>query len=429
MIFKTETDYFMSRTPLFLLTTIYILLIVQFAFSRQIMVTSGSNLSKIQDAVFSAQTGDTIQVKAGIYNEANIVIDRPLVLLAETGTVIDGRFRGHILDIRSNNVIIKGFTLINVKQSYTKEFAAIHTYKSNHFIIENNKLHKSFFGILVENSKFGVIRNNTIIGEAVKEENSGNGIHCWHSARLQIVGNHIERMRDGIYFEFVKHSLIEGNVSLHNVRYGLHFMFSNDNRYVGNTFENHGAGVAVMFSNRITMYKNVFKLNWGSASYGLLLKEIYDADIKENVFFKNTIGVNADGANRINFTANTFTNNGWAIRFLGACYGNRIINNNFMHNALDISYKGKMNGNIFDRNFWSEYSGYDLNKDNIGDVPYRPVKLFSYVVNKTPETIILLRSLFVDIINFSEKVSPIITPDNLKDNRPRMKPLESNDRS
>ena len=91
---------------------------------------------------------------------------------------------------------------------------------------------------------------------------------------------------------------------------------------------------------------------------------------------------------------------------------------------MDISYKGKINGNIFDKNYWSEYTGYDLDKDNIGDVPYRPVKLFSYVVNKTPETIILLRSIFVDIINFSEKVSPIMTPDNLKDNQPMMKPIK-----
>jgi len=55
-------------------------------------------------------------------------------------------------------------------------------------------------------------------------------------------------------------------------------------------------------------------------------------------------------------------------------------------------------------------------------VPYRPVKLFSYIVNRTPETIILLRSLFMDIIDFSEKVSPAFTPDNLVDAKPLMKP-------
>ena len=79
-----------------------------------------------------------------------------------------------------------------------------------------------------------------------------------------------------------------------------------------------------------------------------------------------------------------------------------------------------MNGNRFHNNYWSDYTGYDLDKDGIGDVPYRPVKLFSYIVNKTPETIVLLRSLFVDIINFSEKISPVFTPDDLMDNAPSM---------
>ena len=76
---------------------------------------------------------------------------------------------------------------------------------------------------------------------------------------------------------------------------------------------------------------------------------------------------------------------------------------------------------MFKGNFWSSYTGYDLDKDGVGDVPYRPVKLFSYVVNRTPETIVLLRSLFMDIIDFSERVSPVFTPDNLKDAQPLMK--------
>ncbi len=179
-----------------------------------------------------------------------------------------------------------------------------------------------------------------------------------------------------------------------------------------------------MFSKRIFMRNNIFKLNWGTASYGLLLKEIYDADIFNNQFIQNTIGVNAEGSNRINFENNNFINNGWAIKFMGACYGSRLVRNNFMNNAFDIAYTGNINGNIFDKNYWSEYSGYDLDKDNIGDVPFRPVKLFSYIVNQTPETIVLLRSLFVDIINFSEKVSPVFTPDNLKDNNPLMTPVQ-----
>lgn len=83
-----------------------------------------------------------------------------------------------------------------------------------------------------------------------------------------------------------------------------------------------------------------------------------------------------------------------------------------------------MKNNTFNENFWSGYTGYDLDKDSFGDIPYRPVKLFSYIVNRTPNTIILMRSLFVDIIDFSESVSPAFTPDNLKDERPLMKQVK-----
>ncbi|MGI9550479.1 MAG: nitrous oxide reductase family maturation protein NosD, partial [Aurantibacter sp.] len=128
-----------------------------------------------------------------------------------------------------------------------------------------------------------------------------------------------------------------------------------------------------------------------------------------------------EGSNRIEYKNNDFINNGWALKVRGACYTNTFTGNNFKYNSFDISYNSKLNDNLFDQNYWSSYTGYDLDRDGIGDVPYRPVKLFSYIVNRTPETIVLLRSLFMDIIDFSEKVSPVFTPDNLLDTNPLMK--------
>ena len=198
-------------------------------------------------------------------------------------------------------------------------------------------------------------------------------------------------------------------------------MFSDNDVYQDNTFENNGAGVAVMFSKKIKMLRNVFKENWGTASYGLLLKEINDAEIEKNTFELNTIGINIEGSNRISYKNNTFKNNGWAIKVRGACYGNKFLKNNFLYNSFDISYNTKVNDNVFENNYWTSYTGYDLDKNGIGDIPYRPVKLFSYIVNRTPETIVLLRSLFISMIDFSEKVSPVFTPDNLMDKNPSMK--------
>jgi nitrous oxidase accessory protein len=169
------------------------------------------------------------------------------------------------------------------------------------------------------------------------------------------------------------------------------------------------------------MRDNVFRKNWGTASFGMLLKEINDAEIVGNTFEENTVGINIEGSNRIDYRNNNFVKNGWAIKVRGACYTNNFVSNNFLYNSFDISYNSKLNDNVFDRNFWSNYSGYDLDKNGIGDVPHRPVKLFSYIVNRTPETIVLLRSLFMDIIDFSEKVSPVFTPDKLLDANPLMR--------
>jgi len=290
-------------------------------------------------------------------------------------------------------------------------------------LIQNLVLEKLFFGIYIEKSRDGKVFHNKIIGEAVEEYNSGNGIQLWYSKNVLIEHNFVQHVRDGIYLEFSNFCTIKNNVSALNVRYGLHFMFSNDDLYEDNTFENNGAGVAVMFSRRIKMFNNSFKENWGTASYGLLLKEINDAEIKGNTFEDNTIGINVEGSNRINYTHNTFENNGWAIKVKGACYTNSFTENNFLYNSFDIAYNSKVNDNEFDKNYWSSYTGYDLDKNGIGDIPYRPVKLFSYIVNRTPETIILLRSMFIDIIDFSEKVSPVFTPDDLLDNNPQIKKL------
>ena len=192
----------------------------------------------------------------------------------------------------------------------------------------------------------------------------------------------------------------------------------------GDLLPRNGAGVAVMFSKWIRMCDNLFVENWGTASYGLLLKEIYDGEVLRNKFDKNTIAVYVDGSSRVNYSENIFRQNGWAIKVSGGCYANHFRSNNFIANSFGISYNSKLNDNTFHGNYWSDYSGYDLDKDGIGDVPYRPVKLFSYIANKTPEAIVLMRSLFVDIINFSEKVSPVFTPDALIDNSPSMLPFK-----
>jgi nitrous oxidase accessory protein len=250
------------------------------------------------------------------------------------------------------------------------------------------------------------------------EISSGNAIHAWYCDSLLIEGNTVINHRDGIYLEFVDNSRILDNHSRNNLRYGLHFMFSDNDEYIGNHFESNGAGVAVMFSKHILMDRNTFSTNWGTASYGLLLKEITDGDVTNNTFIENTIGIFGESASRLNISDNDFIRNGWALRIFGSCVDDEFRRNNFISNTFDLTTNTSRNNNIYSGNYWSEYRGYDLDRDGIGDVPHRPIKLFSYVISTVPVSIVLLRSLFVDMINFAESVTPIFSPVSLLDEKP-----------
>lgn len=404
-----------------------ILSLILFAstWAEQIEVSPSGPITTIKEALELAKDGDTIVVNAGTYKENSLRLERSVKLKGVGDPVIDGELVGTILSISADDVTIEGLTFINVGRSYTTDHAAIYISRSENFLITNNTLSNVFFGLRVERGKSGTISHNKISGEAKEEANAGNGVHLWRSRDISIHDNVLSGLRDGIYLEFVDNSDITRNKSIDNLRYGLHFMFSNNDIYSQNTFQNNGAGVAVMFSKFIEMRENHFTHNWGTSSYGLLLKEIYDAEVIDNLFEQNSIAIQVDGSTRINYVGNRLLRNGWAVKISGGCYTNKFHQNSFEHNTFDLSYNNQLHDNSFDGNYWSDYTGYDLDGDGIGDVPYRPVKLFSYIVNKTPETLVLLRSLFVDMINFSEKVSPIFTPDNLLDNAPLMKAATS----
>jgi nitrous oxidase accessory protein len=392
--------------------------------AAQIEVCSTCPTKTIKEGIRLASPHDSIIVLAGIYAENDILIDKPLSLIGIDFPEIDGQLKSGVITIAADSVRFEGFVIKNVATSYVEDYAGLRVTKSRDFSIVNNRLLNTFFGIMIEASNHGLIQGNELLGAAVDQINSGNGIHLWHCNNISILNNHVNKHRDGIYFEFVDDSEIRGNHSDENLRYGLHFMLSYCDVYVGNVFEKNGAGVAVMFSKFIYMYDNMFKDNWGQSSYGLLLKEIYDGELIGNVFERNTIAINAEGSNRIIITNNKFIRNGWGIRVLGACFDNVISENNFLYNSFDVAYSGHMNDNSFDGNYWSDYTGYDLDRDGVGDVPFRPVKLFTYVVNQVPESIIMIRSLFVYLIDFSEKVSPVFTPDNLVDSKPQMFPFK-----
>jgi nitrous oxidase accessory protein len=403
------------------LLIILTILIFQKTSANIIYVGAKHQLKKIKMALEMAIPGDTILVDKGIYREGNLIVNRAITMIGSGIPVLDGEGKYEILSIRANNVTVSGFRLIHSGISSIEDISGIKIYASKNVTIENNILEDCFFGIYIQGGVNETIKNNKLVAVEKEEQQSGNGIHCWKSDSLKIIGNNIRGHRDGIYFEFVTNSVIWCNTSVANIRYGLHFMFSNDDMYVNNIFKNNGSGVSVMFSKRIKMFSNHFEENWGDASHGILLKEISDGYMQGNYFSRNTSAIYMEGANRIYMTRNSFENNGWALKIQASCIDVELVKNNFIGNTFDVSTNGTLVQNRFVNNYWDKYEGYDLNKDKIGDIPYRPVSMYSMIVEKNPPAMILFRSFITSLLDKTEKIIPSLTPENLKDTAPLMK--------
>lgn len=393
-------------------------------YSNTIYIGNTKQINSIKKAVQIANNGDTLMVLKGHYNEGNISITKSIYLIGINYPTIDGNHKSEIISIKADNVVIDGFKIINSGISSIEDIAGIKVYNKSNITIKNNILIETFFGIYIQNSVKCIIQNNKLFASAKQEQRSGNGIHCWKSDSLKIVGNTIKGHRDGIYFEFVSNTTIWRNQSENNLRYGLHFMFSNQNSYYTNTFKNNGAGVAVMFSRKINMLNNYFEDNWGDGAYGLLLKELSDCFIAKNQFKRNTVGIFMEGTSRAQILKNKFMNNGWAMKIQASCMEVNVTHNNFKNNSFDVGTNGNLVLNEFKHNYWDKYEGYDINKDKIGDVPYRPVSMYAMIIENNPPAMILFRSLITTLLDKTEKIIPSLTPINLVDNAPFMKPIK-----
>jgi len=393
-------------------------------FGRTWYISPQGPLTTIKQALEMAASGDTVLVRQGTYREKGLIIVKPVCLKGLNAPILDGENKYEIISVHASRVTIEGFRLINSGWSGWNDIAAIKICAQRDVTIKNNRLEHTFFGILYQNAVRGLITGNTLLSDAGNEIQSGNGIHCWHCDSMRIEHNEISGHRDGIYFEFVTHSIILGNHSFDNVRYGLHFMFSHEDSYIDNIFRHNAAGVSVMFSHGVTMLGNTFTENGGGGAYGILMKEITDSYVHGNSFLNNTIGIYMEGTTRVKVIGNRFNANGYALKIQASCSSDTITRNNFSGNTFDVATNGSLVLNNFDGNYWDKYEGYDLNRDGIGDVPYHPVSLYSMIAEKNPAVMMLFHSFIVTLLDRTEKIMPGITPENLKDDRPFIKQIK-----
>ncbi|MEX2436436.1 MAG: nitrous oxide reductase family maturation protein NosD [Balneolaceae bacterium] len=395
-----------------------------FAQNKTLTVSNDGEITSLRQAVDIAVPGDTIRLTPGVYAVNKLIINKPLTIRGTEGVIIDLESKGFGLVINGENITLKDFEIRNSGFGFMEDFAAVLIEESQNINVENLKVTDNFFGIYVAKSEDVTLSKNIIESNATRQTTSGNGVHVWYSKNIEIHQNRISGQRDGIYIEFVENSRITGNSVEGNIRYGLHFMYSDGCDYIGNVFKDNISGVAVMYSGNVVMTHNRFEQNWGSNRYGLLLKEIKDSRIQFNVFEKNTVAVYAEASNRILIESNEFIENGTALRMMANGVDNRILANNFVGNAFEVTTNSRQNPNHYRGNYWSQYDGYDLDRDGTGDVPHRPVRLFSILVEKHPESLVLLRSMMAGMLDTIEQVMPVLTPENLVDESPKMNRIQ-----
>lgn len=381
-----------------------------------------ADFATISEAVNAAPSGSTIFVKAGTYKE-NLVIDKSLKLSAAKNTVIDGKGRGHVVKITGNNVTFRGFTLTGSGKNLSKEDAGIYV-SSNHNLIINNKLIKNTFGIYLAGGHHNRVENNLVLGnEKINEEKRGNGIHLWNSEYNTLKGNTVQNTRDGLYFSFANHNQIINN-KLIGQRYGVHYMYSNENTLKNNEVKKNHVGVVLMFSHNNQIVKNVSSYN---KTHGIVFKDFDDNVIEGNVLRYNQRGMFIYNSQRNKISKNLIEKNKQGVHIAAGSQDNQFWQNNFIQNTQQVYFPDRMrnnwdNGSV--GNYWSDYTGVDLDGNNIGEFPHWPEQLVEELVAKAPLIKLLYSSPILQTLQKVEKSFPVLRPNSTVDNFPLMAPTD-----
>ncbi|HEX8984372.1 MAG TPA: nitrous oxide reductase family maturation protein NosD [Bryobacteraceae bacterium] len=388
------------------------------------MSTAGP-LQSIREAVAQAAPGDTIRVAPGTY-QGNVTLDRQVVLEGAGKPVIRGDGNGSVITVLANRCVIRGFIVEHSGPMLVDEDSGI-LLKSSGNIVAGNELRDVLFGVYFFHADGNTVSGNLLRGRASLESGErGSGIHIWNSSGNTILRNVISDMRDGMYLQNAYQSFISGN-RVHHLRYGLHYMFSDDNRFEDNDFYDNVAGAAIMYSRRIEFRRNSFVHNRGFSSFGILFQDSHDCVAEDNTISDNAAGIFMETLTDTVFRRNTIAGNDIAVQTFSSAERDTFTRNNFVHNLSPFQLIGKVTDIRWSErgagNYWSGYDGYDLNGDGIGDVPYRIQNLFEQLEANYPRLRIYLFSPASQALAAAERSFPVLESPRTFDPAPLMRPL------
>jgi nitrous oxidase accessory protein len=375
-----------------------------------------------------ASAGDTILLAKGDYH-TTLEIDVPIVLLGEGLPRIRGGYSGHVVRVTASNVIIDGLRVSEAGTRLAADLACI-LIEADSVTVRNCHVDQSLHGIYVKGGNYSEIHHNRIEGRLdLKQPDRGNGIHLWNSRHNRVSNNEILNTRDGIYFSFADSTEVDSN-HIHHVRYGLHYMYSNENSFNGNVFEENVAGAALMYSQGIYFYHNVFARCRGFRAYGILFQSMDDCVAENNLVLDNSRGLFFNNSARNRIVGNDIVDNDLAVHMNGSCDGNLLTGNNFIGNLSSVLADRNQSLAVWAKdgrgNHWSDYRGYDLDGDGIGDIEHRIQNVFQILETDIPEIRFYLLSPAAEMLEVAERTLPILSLGSETDPAPVFKPISNN---
>lgn len=376
-------------------------------------------------ALAESRAGDVLLLSPGKYL-GPVVLTFPVTLEGYGQATIDAGGTGSGITIDAPDVTVRGLRIIGSGNSHQEIDSGVKlTVKASRAVVERNRLEGNLYGVDVHGAKDSLVRGNVIVGRRDHRMNErGNGVYVWNAPGARIEENDIRYGRDGIFSNSSKKNVFSDNL-FRDLRFAVHYMYTNDSEVSGNISIGNHLGYALMFSDRIVARDN---LSLGDRDHGLMLNYTNRSDIAGNLV--------RGGAEKCTFIYNAHANLIYENRFEGCEIGihftagserNAITGNAFIANQTQVKYVGTrdVEWSFEGRgNFWSDHPAFDLNGDGVADSNYQPNDLMDHILWSQPAARLLLGSPTVQLVRWSQSNFPATLPGGVRDSYPLMRPLD-----
>ena len=408
------------RRPLILAV---VLLLAPMAQAAEIAVAAGGGA--LIAAIAGAAPGDVLILAPGRH-AGPVLLDRPITLDGRGVAVIDGHGMGSVIAVTGADIIVRGLEIVGSGDSHQTIDSGVQLRKTAaRVLVEGNHILGNLYGVDVHGAHDSTVRDNVIVGRTDHRMNDrGNGVYVWNAPGTLIEANDISLGRDGIFANASKRDIFRGNL-FHNLRFAIHYMYTNDSEISGNVSIGNHLGYALMYSDRLVVRGN---LSLRDRSHGIMLNYTNKSDISGNLV--------RGGAEKCTFIYNANHNLIVGNRFEGCTIGihftagsekNAITGNAFVGNQTQVKYVGTrdVEWSFQGRgNYWSDHPAFDLDGNGLADTRFRPNDLMDHILWSQPAASLLLGSPAVQLVRWSQANFPTILPGGVVDSFPLTQAVE-----